>query len=58
MPKNPHQRPQPIQRNHSVPRHGLAQPPAPAKQPAKKTPPPIAAMPALDTLLARDGRKT
>ncbi|WEJ34412.1 hypothetical protein [Devosia sp. SD17-2] len=56
MPKNPHQRPQPIQHNRNVPRHGVP-PKAPARPlPAAKAVKPDGlppAVPSLHSLLRR-----
>jgi len=56
MPKNPFQRPQPINHTHNVPRHGTQQ----ARPPVKVTPKTAAAekpsLPPLDKLLQGEQR--
>jgi len=51
MPKNPFQRPQPINHKHNVPRHGLQQPVPPLKAAKAKAQAPQPALPPLDKLL-------
>lgn len=57
MPKNPFQRPQPINHSHNVPRHGQQQPQPPRRLSGKdvlKTPP--SGLPPLEQLLDEDKR--
>jgi hypothetical protein len=54
MPKNPFQRPQPINHNHNVPRHGTQQQRPPVKVGAKVAVPEKPGLPALEKLLGKD----
>lgn len=54
MPKNPFQRPQPINHSHKVPRHGLQKPQPPQRPPSKGPAPAVPALPSLETLLKNE----